>query len=614
MIDKHTVVKRFDNSSSSATRSVDYVKIIINKKYWETKPVFSGNKIILGWNIIKAVKLLADHGKCIIDNIYTGLVDDNTKKWIQEADCKPYSLVLKNPLQVIPFKVSCKTIPTEEIIIEKQINEWKNKEIIQYSTSEWAAEPIVVPKPNGEHRICINYKPLNKVTRVPYTILANIGIIGCMARFRHKCKLDLKDGYLQIPIHKDTKQYTAFATNFGHFEFNRMPFGLAGAPQHFQNCLQQKFQKSPHYNNNLFIYLDDIIMGHNDKDKLVEIRRTVIEELKKDNWQINWAKATPITETLDILGYKVDNNGSYRPIPRHIHKLINTVPHNILQLETYLGILTYIRKFTPLINNYTVQLRNTVKSLNMEDATKIIKTLQEDLRQNEHLLPLRPINFYKTLHIFVDFSNEKMTFIACQSTESKKDDIVNFNDDHLDFHIIDINFKETPQVKTPNAQRGELLAIKFALDKTETILLPNNTILYTDNINILTSSKINKQQVNMQFDIITVVNKYNIHIQYFPGKNNIADPISRLLIWARSVCGLPKRNTTDQNKIKNKVAKTEHVLATEGFELPPLKNEESCIDPITQKYNGKLDAYKRAYNYYIPQFGQYYNQVVDFLR
>lgn len=73
-------------------------------------------------------------------------------------------------------------------------------------------------------------------------------------------------------------------------------------------------------------------MGHYDRDQLLIIRKQVIQDLKKDNWQINWEKATPIVENLDILGYCVESNGTYKPIPRHIHKLINTTPQNIIQL------------------------------------------------------------------------------------------------------------------------------------------------------------------------------------------------------------------------------------------------------------------------------------------
>lgn len=129
------------------------------------------------------------------------------------------------------------------------------------------------------------------------------------------------------------------------------------------------------------------------------------------------------------------------------------------------------------------------------------------------------------------------------------------------------------------------MAIKFALDKTEPIILPNNTTLHTDNINILTSAKINKQQVNMQFDIISIINKYNIHIQYFPGKQNIADPISRLLIWARQACGLPKRNiSNDDSKSKIKQSKTEHTLQQSPLTLPaPLINHIK-IEPINEKH------------------------------
>ena len=42
-------------------------------------------------------------------------------------------------------------------------------------------------------------------------------------------KLDLRQGYLQVPLHPDSHNLTAFVTHMGVFRYTCMPFGLSSA-------------------------------------------------------------------------------------------------------------------------------------------------------------------------------------------------------------------------------------------------------------------------------------------------------------------------------------------------------------------------------------------------
>jgi len=50
-------------------------------------------------------------------------------------------------------------------------------------------------------------------------------------------KFDMKSRFRQIQIHEKDKYKTAFATPFGQYEWNVMPFGLKNAPSEFQNII-----------------------------------------------------------------------------------------------------------------------------------------------------------------------------------------------------------------------------------------------------------------------------------------------------------------------------------------------------------------------------------------
>lgn len=58
-------------------------------------------------------------------------------------------------------------------------------------------------------------------------------------------KLDLRQDYLQVPLHPDSHNMTAFVTHMGVFWYTRMPFGLSSAPSCFQEILATIFAAIP---------------------------------------------------------------------------------------------------------------------------------------------------------------------------------------------------------------------------------------------------------------------------------------------------------------------------------------------------------------------------------
>ena len=69
--------------------------------------------------------------------------------------------------------------------------------------------------------------------------------------------MDLNRGYWQVPMSPESKAKTAFATPFGLYQFNVLPFGLQGAPATFQRLMDKVIRGMEQFTS---AYLDDLII------------------------------------------------------------------------------------------------------------------------------------------------------------------------------------------------------------------------------------------------------------------------------------------------------------------------------------------------------------------
>ena len=131
------------------------------------------------------------------------------------------------PIQARPYRHSPKMIN----IINEQVAELEQLGFVVPSNSAWSSPCLLVPKKGEkeEYRLCIDYRLLNSVTKNIYFQIPTIeDILDSMGEMQPKIfsTLDAYSGYYQMEIEKDSRQYTAFVTTEGVYEFTRMRFGL----------------------------------------------------------------------------------------------------------------------------------------------------------------------------------------------------------------------------------------------------------------------------------------------------------------------------------------------------------------------------------------------------
>ena len=105
--------------------------------------------------------------------------------------------------------------------------------------TQWCAGMVVVPKKAGAIRICVDFRPLNEsVLRATHPLPKVDHTLAQLASATVFSKVDANCGFWQIPLKGSSQKLMTFITPFGRYGFNRLPFGIASAPEHFQKQME----------------------------------------------------------------------------------------------------------------------------------------------------------------------------------------------------------------------------------------------------------------------------------------------------------------------------------------------------------------------------------------
>ena len=161
---------------------------------------------------------------------------------------------------------------------------------IGHSQSPAGVPILVVPKPDGKLRLCVDYRNLNKLTILnKYPLPLMVELKDRVAGAKIFTKVDLKDGYHLLTIREGDQWETAFRTRYGHFEYKVMPFGLVNAPATFQAIMNKILREF--LDHGVVVYLDDILIYSESEEEHIELVKKVLSRLEEHQLAVSVTKS-----------------------------------------------------------------------------------------------------------------------------------------------------------------------------------------------------------------------------------------------------------------------------------------------------------------------------------
>ena len=217
--------------------------------------------------------------------------------------------------------------------------------VIWPSNSPWCNAVVLVRKKDGSLRFCIDFRKLNSLTVKDSHPLPHIcETLESLTGAAHYSTFNMNSGFWQVPMDKESKQYTAFTLgSMGLYECESMPFGLCNAPPTFQRLMQNCLGEL-----NLtycLIYLDDVIVFSDTPEEHLRRMRVVFDRLREHGLKLKPSKCEVFKSEIDHLAHHVSQKGVL-PSKKNLESIAQCPPPDrYTKVKSFVGLVGHYRCF-----------------------------------------------------------------------------------------------------------------------------------------------------------------------------------------------------------------------------------------------------------------------------
>jgi transposase InsO family protein len=378
--------------------------------------------------------------------------------------------------------------------------------------TDWVSSITYVQKADGSLRICLDPKDVNMaLKRGPHHTPTVEELTHKFANATHFSKLDARSGYWSVQLNRDSQLLTTFNSPFGRYCFKRLPFGLKTSQDVFQRAMDQILDGLP----GVISIADDItVYGTSEEDHDKNLVK-LMDRAREKGLVFNPNKCLIKAREIPFFGNIYSRDG-VRPDPVKIQAITDIAPpSNVTELQSFLGMITYLGAYIPNLSDNTAILRQLLHKDNEyqwhHEHQEAFNKLKDLVRSANKLVYFDP---EKPSVIQVDASSYALGAALVQDNN-----VIAYASKSL---------TETEQ-RYANIER-EMLACVFGAERFHTYIYGKPFVIESDHrpLEMISKKTIGAAPARLQRMLLRL-QRYAYTIQYRPGKEmTLADSLSRL--------------------------------------------------------------------------------------
>ena len=304
------------------------------------------------------------------------------------SDRPLFRLRLKDPAAAPFYRRGRRLSERERIAAKKFIAHGLRKNILRPSSSPFSSPILFVPKANSDElRVVVDARKLNESTLNEAFPLPDIPELQQKAsRFKVTARLDIVKAFWAYGAEDEPAPGQKYSTqdllamdmgSEGSYSWKVMIMGSDVSQSVLvrdltTRVLREEIQgKHEMVNGELvqtkepicLLYCDDILTGGKDVAEATKNLRQVLSKLQKHKFYVSWKKSRFLMTRCEFLGTILES-GRRWPSPEKVRAILDyETPTTKKDLQSFLGLLQYLRDFVPAISTRTKLLQEAARPL-----------------------------------------------------------------------------------------------------------------------------------------------------------------------------------------------------------------------------------------------------------